>query len=152
MNELSNKTTKNLVNNINTKSASLALILGVVLIAANLRAPITSVGPLVSYIRDDLGISNTLAGMITTLPLLAFALFSPFAPNLANKYGTRLTIFSSIIFLTIGITIRSVTGSIGLFLGTAIIGLAISVCNVLLPSLVKLDFPDKIGTMTLLLV
>lgn len=148
MNELTNKTTKNLVNNINTKSASLALILGVVLIAANLRAPITSVGPLVSYIRDDLGISNTLAGMITTLPLLAFALFSPFAPNLANKYGTRLTIFSSIIFLTIGITIRSVAGSIGLFLGTAIIGLAISVCNVLLPSLVKLDFPDKIGTMT----
>lgn len=46
------------------------LILGIIVIAANLRAPLTSVGPLVSLIKDEVHISNTLAGMITTLPLL----------------------------------------------------------------------------------
>lgn len=58
------------------------LVLGIIFIAAALRAPFTSVGPLIQLIQDDLGLSNTLAGAITTLPLLAFAILSPFAPKL----------------------------------------------------------------------
>ncbi|MBU5300441.1 MFS transporter [Clostridium sporogenes] len=130
------------------KSASLMLIIGIIFIAANLRAPLTSVGPLVKFIRDNLHISNTLAGMITTLPLFAFALFSPVAPRLGRKFGVELVLLLSVIFLTVGIILRSLSGVAGLFIGTAIIGLAISVANVLIPSLIKRDFPEKIGVMT----
>lgn len=123
-------------------------LIGIILIGSNLRAPLTSVGSLISYIRDDLGISNTLAGTITTLPLLAFALISPFAPKIANRIGIEWTIFISITLLTIGIIIRSLFGSIFLFSGTILIGLAIAIGNVLLPGLIKMNFPLKIGLMT----
>ena len=71
----------------NTTSAGRTWMMfaGIILIAINLRAAITSVGPLIGIIRDDTGISNTLAGMLTTLPLLAFALLSPMAPAMAKN-------------------------------------------------------------------
>lgn len=123
------------------------LILGIIFLATNLRAPITSVGPLVEIIRDDLGISNTLAGLITTFPLIAFALLSPMAPKLGRRFGTSLVLFVSVIFLGIGILIRSSWGIGALLLGTVLLGLAISVCNVLMPSLIKEKFPLRIGLM-----
>ncbi|ACL16276.1 major facilitator superfamily MFS_1 [Methanosphaerula palustris E1-9c] len=124
------------------------LIIGIVFIAANLRAPLTSVGSLVDLIRGSLHISNTLAGMITTLPLFAFAVFSPFAPKLARRFGTKLVLLWSLIFLMFGIILRSLSGVFGLFLGTAILGLSISVGNVLIPSLIKGEFPERVGVMT----
>lgn len=133
---------------ISKSAISIITILGVILVASNLRAPITSVGPLVPYIKSDLGISNTLAGMITTLPLLAFALFSPLVPKLSNKYGIKRTIFVSIIFIGVGVAIRTTFGAAGLFAGTIIMGLAVAVGNVLIPSFIKQEFPDHIGTAT----
>lgn len=130
------------------KPAVWLIVVGIVFIAANLRAPLTSVGPLVSFIRDDLHISNTMAGMITTLPLLSFALFSPIVPKLGRKYGMETVILISIVFLTFGITLRSMSGITSLYVGTAVLGLAISVSNVLLPSLIKRGFPERIGLMT----
>ncbi|WP_139997400.1 CynX/NimT family MFS transporter [Paenibacillus paridis] len=124
------------------------IILGIIVIAANLRAPLTSVGPLVSFIRDNVRISNTLAGLITTLPLLAFALLSPLVPKLGRRYGVERIILIALIFLTVGIVIRSLSGTANLYIGTAILGFAIAICNVLLPSLIKRDFPNKIGSMT----
>lgn len=147
MNRLNNELDKNIYSQ-KRKFTSIILIVGIIFIAANLRAPLTSVGPLVSLIRNNLNISNTLAGMITTLPLFAFAIFSPFSPMLARKFEIRFVLFFSVIFLTIGIVLRSMLGGIGLFAGTAILGLAISVCNVLIPSLIKQDFPERIGVMT----
>ncbi|MFF2752923.1 CynX/NimT family MFS transporter [Psychrobacillus sp. NPDC058041] len=133
---------------IRKQSASWLIILGIIFIATNLRAPLTSVGPLVGLIRDNMHLSNTLAGMITTLPLLAFAFFSPFVPKLGRKFGVELIILISIILLTFGIILRSLSGVTNLYIGTAILGLAISVCNVLLPSLIKREFPKRIGMMT----
>ncbi|MFX3650115.1 MAG: CynX/NimT family MFS transporter [Paenibacillus sp.] len=124
------------------------IILGIIVIAANLRTPLTSVGPLVSLIRDDIQISNTLAGLITTLPLLAFALLSPVVPKLGRMYGVERIILIALIFLTVGIVIRSLSGAANLYLGTAILGFAIAVCNVLLPSIIKRDFPTKMGSVT----
>lgn len=124
------------------------LILGIILVAANLRAPITAVGPIIGEIRGSIGLSNTMAGFLTTLPLLAFALLSPFAPRLAARFGTETTLFASMVVLTAGIVIRSLPGAAALFAGTAILGLAIAACNVLVPSLLKRDFPHKIGLMT----
>ncbi|MEF7557416.1 MFS transporter [Bacillus thuringiensis] len=130
------------------KSAVWIMVFGIVFIAANLRAPLTSVGPIVGLIKDDMNISNTLAGMVTTLPLLAFALFSPIVPKLGRKFGVERIIFSSIVFLTVGIIIRSLSGVAALYIGTAVLGLAISVGNVLLPGLIKREFPEHIGLMT----
>ncbi|EOR25861.1 hypothetical protein A499_03598 [Niallia nealsonii AAU1] len=135
-------------NPIVRKSAVWMIIVGIIFIAVNLRAPLTSVGPLVGIIKDEVHISNTLAGMITTLPLLSFALFSPIVPKLARKIGVEVIILISIIFLTIGIILRSLSGVATLYIGTAVLGLAISVSNVLLPSLIKRDFPTRIGLMT----
>lgn len=124
------------------------MIVGIIFIATNLRSPLTSVGPLVGFIRDSMHFSNTMAGMITTLPLLAFAFFSPIVPRLGRKFGMEPIILASIVFLTLGIILRSLSGAATLYIGTAVIGLAISVCNVLLPSLIKREFPTKIGLMT----
>ncbi|WP_342569972.1 MFS transporter [Paenibacillus sp. FSL R5-0749] len=129
--------------------SSIALIiLGIIVIAANLRTPLTSVGPLVGFIRDDVHISNTLAGLITTVPLLVFALLSPLVPKLGRRYGVERIILIALILLTVGIVIRSLSGAVNLFIGTAVLGFAIAVCNVLLPSIIKRDFPNKIGSMT----
>ncbi len=132
----------------NQKRTQWILLIGIILIAANLRAPLTSVGSLISFIRDDLQMSHALAGTITTLPLLAFAILSPFAPKISNRIGMEWTIFLSMIFLGIGIVLRSLFGTGALFVGTMMIGLAIAFGNVLLPAFIKMKFPYNIGLIT----
>jgi CP family cyanate transporter-like MFS transporter len=131
-----------------TLTGSVLLILGIIFIAANLRAPITGLGPLVGAIRSQTHLSNSLMGMLTSLPLIAFAILSPFAPKIAHRIGMELTLMASLLMLLVGIVIRSVPSVSMLFTGTFIIGLAIAVGNVLLPSLVKRDFPNHVGAMT----
>lgn len=121
------------------------LFIGIVLVGANLRSPLTSVGSLIALIRDDLSISNTVAGTITTLPLLAFAFVSPFAPKISKRLGMERTIFLSLIVLLIGIIIRSLFGLSFFFIGTLLIGLAISFGNVLMPGIIKMNFPFRVG-------
>lgn len=142
---MNNQIDQNIMNN---KKLRWLLIIGVILVGANLRVPLTSAGALVSFIRDDFGISNALAGAITTLPLIAFALLSPFAPKLANKIGMERTIAISLILLIAGILIRSASGIELLFTGTLLVGLAIAIGNVLMPGIIKMNFPYKIGLMT----
>ncbi|EIT86485.1 major facilitator superfamily protein [Fictibacillus macauensis ZFHKF-1] len=124
------------------------LVIGVIFIATNLRAPITAVGPVLSSIKDTLGLSNAMAGSITTIPLLAFAILSPLAPKIANKISSEVTVFLALLFLTLGIGLRIFPSPSLLFIGTAIIGLAIAICNVLLPSIIKQNFPLQLGVMT----
>ncbi len=124
------------------------LIIGIVLIAANLRAPLTAVGPIIGEIRGETGISNTWAGMLTTLPLLAFALLSPLTPRIARRLGMEHTLFAGLIVLLAGILLRSLSSVAALFAGTALIGIAIAISNVLVPALIKRDFPNNVGTMT----
>ncbi|MGZ0039913.1 CynX/NimT family MFS transporter [Paenibacillus ottowii] len=125
-----------------------SLIIGIILMGANLRAPLTSVGPLINSIRDSLGISNILAGTITTVPLLTFAFLSPFAPKLAQRFSTEFILFISLILLTIGFGIRSFGSVITLFIGTILIGSCIAIGNVLLPSLIKHNFAQNVGMIT----
>lgn len=130
-----------------TKKQILFMI-GIILVSFNLRPAITSVGPLIGTIRDQLGLANWNAGLITSLPLLAFACMSPIAPKLRNKYGNEATILIGLVFLLTGILIRTITTSPTLYLGTIFIGLGIAICNVLLPGIIKEKFPNHIGTMT----
>lgn len=124
------------------------LLLGIIMIATNLRAPITSVGPLVGTITNSLNLTGAQAGLITTLPLIAFAIISPIAPKLARKFGTETTILGSLILIILGLGIRYLPSIPTLFLGTAILGCGIAVGNVLIPSIVKQEFQNQSGLVT----
>ncbi|WP_138418856.1 CynX/NimT family MFS transporter [Aquibacillus sediminis] len=124
------------------------LIIGIILIAFNLRPAITSVGPLMGMIRDDIGLSNWNTGLITSLPLLAFAGMSPFAPKINNRLGNERTLLIGLVLLLFGISIRSIAYIPTLYIGTTFVGLGIAICNVLLPSVIKEKFPQKVGLMT----
>ncbi|SDJ03698.1 CynX/NimT family MFS transporter [Natribacillus halophilus] len=124
------------------------IIIAIILVAFNLRPAITGVGPLIGMIREDLQLTNSQAGILTTLPLLAFAGLSIAAPRLARKWGIEWAIFAGLFTLLIGILLRSGGYSTTLFMGTAIIGIGIAICNVLLPGFVKLKFAKHTGVMT----
>jgi CP family cyanate transporter-like MFS transporter len=127
---------------------SFLFVLGILLLAANLRPALTGVAPLIGHIRADTGISNGAAGLLTTLPLLAFALLSPVAPRVARRFGLEGVLLASLLVLAAGILLRWVGTVAALFLGTAILGAAIAFGNVLLPGLVKREFPERAGLMT----
>lgn len=124
------------------------VLIGIILVSFTLRSPITAVGPLVQMIRNDLGISNSSAGLLTTIPLLAFAVLSFYSFRLGSRFGNQMVIFIGLLLLCAGIILRSAGSVPFLFLGTVIIGIGIAVSNVLLPSLVKEFYPEKIGIIT----
>lgn len=132
-----------------TKQQGLLLfILGIIFLSLTLRSPLTAVGPVTEFIQNGLNMSTTLVGLLTTIPLLAFAVVSPFAPKVARRLGTEATLLWSIVLLIAGIAMRS-GGSVPLLiLGTAIIGVAIAFGNVLLPSIIKDRFPLHVGLLT----
>ncbi len=123
-------------------------MVGIVLLAANLRPAFTALAPLIGQVRADSGISNGVAGLLTALPLLAFGMLSPIAPRLARRFGTERVLLASMLVLAAGILLRSAGTVAALFLGTAVLGAAIALGNVLLPSLVKREFPERVGLMT----
>jgi len=124
------------------------VLAGLLLVASNLRAAITTVGPLVVTMERDLGISLTAASALISLPLVAFAVVSPFAPALARRFGLERAIAGALVVLAAGLVLRSVPPLALLWIGTVLIGVAIAMLNVLLPSLVKRDFPTRIGEVT----
>ncbi|MGH8815664.1 MAG: MFS transporter, partial [Achromobacter pestifer] len=124
------------------------LLVGILCIAMALRAPVTGVAPLIGMIREQLGLSSTAAGMLITLPLLAFAVVSLFSAGLARRFGLERTLFGALLLITVGIVARTQGAAWGLYAGTAIIGSGIAIGNVLLPSLVKRDFPQRVAGLT----
>ncbi len=124
------------------------LLVGVLLIGANLRTAITSVGPLLGDIRVDLGIGGAVASILISLPLIAFALVSPLAPVIARRMGVERALGASLAVLAAAIVLRSIPLPGLIWVGTAALGVAIAVMNVLLPALIKQDYPHQIGMMT----
>lgn len=124
------------------------LLVGILLIAANLRAPVTGVPPLLPMIQAALGLDTVQAGILTTLPLMAFALFSPFSAGLARRVGLEHTLFAALLTILIGVALRSAGPVLCLYLGTTLIGAGIALGNVLLPGLLKRDFPGHVASVT----
>jgi MFS transporter, CP family, cyanate transporter len=116
-----------------------------VLVGFNLRPAVSGVGPILGEISRSLDLSSAIAGILTTLPVVCFGVVGPFAPGLAHRFGTERVILASLGLLTLGTLMRGLGGEAGLFLGMALAGLGIGVANVLLPSLIKADFPHRIG-------
>ncbi|MEI3598750.1 MULTISPECIES: CynX/NimT family MFS transporter [unclassified Oceanobacillus] len=127
---------------------NLILTIGIIFVAFNLRPAITSVGPLIRLIRDDVNISNGTAGLLTSLPLITFAIVSPIVPKLSRKLTNEIALIIGLLLIIIGILIRSFAILTPLLLGTLIIGSGIAICNVLLPSIIKDNFPLKVALMT----
>ena len=124
------------------------LVAGIVLVALNLRPALAAVGPLVADIRVATGLSNTLLGLLTTLPLVAFGLVSALTPLATRRLGVGGALGLALGLIGAGVLVRSVPSVALLFLGTAVLGVGIALGNVLLPSLVKRDFPSRVGPMT----
>ncbi|MFW0761935.1 CynX/NimT family MFS transporter [Staphylococcus cohnii] len=124
------------------------VILAIVFIASTLRAPLTSVGPVVDEIKHVMEINNSVTGILTTIPLIIFAIVSPLVSRVTSRITMSRTILYSTILLIIGLYLR-VAGDFSLFIiGTLVLGIAIAFGNVVLPSYVKWYFPMQIGIAT----
>lgn len=127
------------------------VVVGVVLLAVNLRPAAVSVGPVLAEVRDSLGMSGVTTGVLTSLPVVAFAAFGALAPAGARLVGVHRLTLLALLAVVAGLSVRSVTGSAVVFLVMSVVALAgMATSNVLLPSLVKLHFPDRVGRFTAL--
>ncbi|GAB3371690.1 CynX/NimT family MFS transporter [Amycolatopsis echigonensis] len=124
------------------------VLIGVLLIATNLRAAITTLGPILSLVQADQGLSSVAASVLVSVPLIAFAVCSPIAPKVAAKLGLERALGAAVALLAIGILLRSTPPQLLLWTGTVLLGAAIAILNVLLPAFVKRDFPTRIGPIT----
>ncbi|CIE42465.1 CynX/NimT family MFS transporter [Salmonella sp. K22279] len=124
------------------------LIAGILMIATTLRVTFTGAAPLLETIRTDYGLSTAQTGLLTTLPLLAFALISPLAAGIARRFGMERSLFAAMLLICAGIALRSLPSAALLFAGTAIIGCGIALGNVLLPGLIKRDFSQHVAKLT----
>lgn len=125
------------------------LLITVLVVAASLRAAITSVGPLLTLIGNDTHLSKSALGLLGAIPLAAFAIVSPLVQLLVKRFGTERAVLLALVVLTAATVLRSIPGWDGwLWIGTAIIGAAIAVGNVLLPTIVKRDFPNHVAAAT----
>lgn len=124
-------------------------VVGIVLAALNLRPAITSLGALLEEVRDGLGMSGSVAGLLTSVPPLCFALFGVMAPRLARRFGPAAVVCAGMVLITAGLLIRPyIGGTTGFLVGSALALMGIAVSNVLMPVIVKRWFPDRVGSMT----
>ena len=131
-----------------TQPKQALLISGILFIAINLRPALASVGPLVSTIRESTGLSNSMLGLLTALPLLAFGVVSMLTPLFTKRFGMAATLAGALLLITIGILVRSIDFISALYIGTILSGIGIAFGNVLLPSLVKRNFSSNSGLIT----
>jgi CP family cyanate transporter-like MFS transporter len=125
------------------------VVLGVIVLAFNLRPAAGSVGPVLEEVTSGLAMGPLTAGVLTSLPVIAFGVFGAFAPMAARVVGMHRLTLLALVGLVTGLTVRAATTSTAVFLTMSVLALSgMAVANVLLPSLVKLHFPDRIGLFT----
>jgi CP family cyanate transporter-like MFS transporter len=121
------------------------LLIALVVVGLNLRGPIVAVSPVLEDIRADLAIAPTSAGLLTTIPVLCFAAVSPFVAFLARRLGVNAAVAVSLMVLTVAVAVRPWAGFGLMLAATVLLGAAIAVGNVLLPVIVRRDFPRRPG-------
>ncbi|MEW1904131.1 MULTISPECIES: MFS transporter [unclassified Streptomyces] len=123
--------------------------LGLVLAALNLRPAITSLGALLEEVSEGLHMSGSVAGVLTSVPPLCFAVFGITAPRLARRFGPAAVVCAGMAAILAGLVLRPLAGGTAAFLAASALALmGIAVSNVLMPVIVKRYFPDRVGTMT----
>ena len=135
--------------NAPSRRATLLVLLGLVLLSLNLRPAAVSVGPVLAEVREGLGMSTATVGLLTSLPVLAFAAFGALAPAAAHRLGVHRVTLLALLAVVGGLGGRAATHSEAAFLALSMLALGgMAMANVLLPSLVKLHFPDRVGAVT----
>lgn len=130
-------------------AASGALLLGaVLLVSLNLRGAIAAVSPVLPQIRGDLSMSAAAAGLLTTLPVLCFAAGAPVAAWLARRAGLETAVLTGCLAIAAGTLLRVMAGVPLLLAGTLVVGVGMAVGNVVVPVVVKRDFPRRVGATT----
>ncbi len=130
-------------------TGGLLVLVGMLLVALNLRAAVTSLGALLGEVRTGLGLSGAMAGLVTTLPTIAFAGLGALTPWLVRRYAPARVLVVAMSALAVGQVLRVVTDSALVFVATSALALAgIAVANILLPMLVKQHFPHRTGLVT----
>ncbi len=124
------------------------IAVGLMIVSFNLRSAIVAISPLLSEIQTTFGLSGAGAGLLSTLPLLCFGLLAPLAPRLVHRFGSGVVLLGCLFALLAGVLIRSLPTLAGLFLGTFFIGIGVAIANVLMPGILKSDFPGHVGLMT----
>lgn len=132
------------------RGRAMRFVLGasLVLIAFNLRPLFSSLSVLLPEVMHETGLSTMGASLLTTLPVLCLGLFAPLAPGLAQRFGAERTLAGALVLLALGTASRGFGSVPLLFFATFLAGGSIAIGNVLLPGLVKRDFPDKVAVMT----
>ena len=125
-------------------------LLAILMVTLNMRGAITCVGPLLKDIQAHFDLTGTAAGLLTSLPLFAFGFLSPYAAPVARRLGMERAVFASLLLLIAGMGLRYVDGAAWLYVGTAFIGCGIAFSNVLLPGLLRRDFPAQVTVVTAL--
>lgn len=134
-------------------SASSMILLGFIfLLSLSLRGPIVGIAPILEYLQADLSLPSSALGLLTSLPLLCFALFAPVASWLGRKQGIETTLLWGALLILLGILLRSAGFLSSLYGGVILIGAGIAMGNVLLPILLKRDFKDHIFVLTAIYV
>ncbi len=128
-----------------SKGRTIGAVLALVLVGLCLRSPITSLAAVLPDIQSDYDLGPTAAGLLTSLPVLCFGVGAAVISGVARRFGINRVMVVSLLLLTVLVGIRPFTGSAMLLLATAGIGLAITAGNVLLPVVVRRDFPTHQG-------
>ena len=132
-----------------TRTQKVLVVIGIVVLGFNLRPAAVSVGPVLDEIITGLGMSPTAAGVLTTLPVLAFAFIGAVAPSMARAIGVHRVTLLSLLAVVGGLGLRARVDNVPVFLLLSLLALAgMATANVLLPSLVKLHFPHRVGLLT----
>ncbi|MBT1631413.1 MFS transporter [Curtobacterium flaccumfaciens] len=131
------------------RGAAWLLPAAIVLIALNFRGPIVATAPVISDVRADLGLTATIAGLLTTIPVLCFALATPFASWVIAKADPERAVSLSLVIVLAGTVVRSMPSSAALLIGTAVIGIGITIGNVVIPVVIRRDTsPERVGLVT----
>ncbi|WP_436790048.1 MFS transporter [Yinghuangia sp. YIM S10712] len=128
--------------------AGFGALAALALVAVVLRAPVTATGPLLHRIRDDLGLAGAAIGVLTALPVLCLGVFAFVGPVLARRYDEARVVLGSLLVLAAGAVVRLLPGAGALFAGTVLVGAAIGLANVLLPSLIHSRFAGAAAGVT----
>ncbi|MEU7636354.1 MULTISPECIES: CynX/NimT family MFS transporter [unclassified Streptomyces] len=126
------------------------LLTGIVLAAVNMRAALAGVSPLLNEMAHHFHLAATTSSLVTTIPLVFMGLGSVIAPRLARRWGTEAALCGALVALCGGIVLRIAPPVAALFAGCAVVGGSIALLNVLMPGLIKRDFPERAAGMTAL--
>lgn len=133
-------------------ATSTSLLAFIFLLSLSLRGPVVAMAPMLTPIQSDLALSSSALGLLISLPLLCFALFAPLASWLGQRAGIEKALMLAAVLILLGIVLRSLGLLTSLYTGVVLIGAGIAIGNVLLPILLKRDFPSHILTLTAIYV